>query len=494
MMATTRQSSIQSSVLSPPDRSYIRDPFASVVPDNSMKIVTPNGLTSPPALPARKVTTTSSSSLFPHPYTPPPHSAPPEISIVEPKPIRAGLRPPPKRSITLGEKLPPARRPPSETSSESEDEDSKGKLDSLPLADRASRRPPLFQSYNLSNFKIHVPAHDGLATVSGDIVIVAAPHRLKIYDISQSDSPIHSLDTKRLCADHRIQDFKVSAIEFISPSVSPGKSYVWLGCKEGHLIEVDALVGRISSIKYAAHTGTVSHIFRYRSNMVTVDVHGKALVFSLGSGVGHGSGLVDLNPQVLRIAEKPAFVKMLGKQLWVASHSSDSLGPSTIKTYNLFSSTFGVGYPVACDRLTPVLSGTIIPSQEDRVYLGHVGGFISVFSLSPDGKPTLQETIKISASDVLSLEGVNTRLWAGGRNGNIMVFDVDVKPWRVTNCWMAHVNVPVLRLAVDTKSILDLKRLPVYSIGRDEQLRFWDGLLGADWIGKNLYTSLRATS
>ena len=75
-----------------------------------------------------------------------------------------------------------------------------------------------------------------------------------------------------------------------------------------------------------------------------------------------------------------------------------------------------------------------------------------------------------------------------------MVFDVDVKPWRVTNCWMAHVNVPVLRLAVDTKSILDLKRLPVYSIGRDEQLRFWDGLLGADWIGKNLYTSLRATS
>ena len=30
-------------------------------------------------------------------------------------------------------------------------------------------------------------------------------------------------------------------------------------------------------------------------------------------------------------------------------------------------------------------------------------------------------------------------------------------------------------------------RGPLGSVGRDEQARFWDGLLGSDWIGKLIY-------
>ena len=48
---------------------------------------------------------------------------------------------------------------------------------------------------------------------------------------------------------------------------------------------------------------------------------------------------------------------------------------------------------------------------------------------------------------------------------------------------MAHKNLPVLRIAVDTWSMEKLDRLVVLSMGRDEKLRFWDGLLGIDWIG-----------
>lgn len=28
-----------------------------------------------------------------------------------------------------------------------------------------------------------------------------------------------------------------------------------------------------------------------------------------------------------------------------------------------------------------------------------------------------------------------------------------------------------------------VQKLVVYSVGRDEQVKFWDGLLGQDWIG-----------
>ena len=95
-----------------------------------------------------------------------------------------------------------------------------------------------------------------------------------------------------------------------------------------------------------------------------------------------------------------------------------------------------------------------------------------------------EEVIKVSTSDLMSLEGVNDRLWAGGRTGMISTYDVASRPWVVTNCWQAHQKLPVLKLLVDPWSIEKLSRLTVYSVGRDERLRFWDGLLGISWIGE----------
>ena len=48
---------------------------------------------------------------------------------------------------------------------------------------------------------------------------------------------------------------------------------------------------------------------------------------------------------------------------------------------------------------------------------------------------------------------------------------------------MAHPKLPVLRISVDTSSMEKLDRLLVYSVGREERLKFWDGLRGIDWIG-----------
>jgi len=135
------------------------------------------------------------------------------------------------------------------------------------------------------------------------------------------------------------------------------------------------------------------------------------------------------------------------------------------------------------EHLGAVTSGTILPSQPENVFIGHEGGHVSIWNrATDDGIPVCVEVIKISTSDVMSLEGVNNRLWAGARNGMISAYDVVPRPWMVTNRWQAHGKLPVLRLSVDTWSIEKLHRLTVYSIGRDERMRFWDGLLGMDWV------------
>ena len=77
------------------------------------------------------------------------------------------------------------------------------------------------------------------------------------------------------------------------------------------------------------------------------------------------------------------------------------------------------------------------------VYDGQEGGFISIWELDmDDGYPQCVEVMKVSVSDVLSLEGVNDRLWAGSRNGIISAY-VSRRLWLVMNSWMARPRLPV---------------------------------------------------
>lgn len=82
-----------------------------------------------------------------------------------------------------------------------------------------------------------------------------------------------------------------------------------------------------------------------------------------------------------------------------------------------------------------VTSAAVIPFRPDVVYLGHEGGFVSIFSRKD---LTCLKVLKISPSDVLALEGVGDRLWVGARSGIINVYNVESQPWVATNSWLAH--------------------------------------------------------
>jgi len=221
--------------------------------------------------------------------------------------------------------------------------------------------------------------------------------------------------------------------------------------------------------------------------MLSVDESGKVLVFkSTATSSSDVPSLTYTSPRVYRIAEKPAFIKLLGGLLLTSMRGDPNGSASTsLRIYDVFTPgsvgrTVNV-LPNSIHHVGAVTGATLLQSHAGHVYLGHEGGFISIWSLAAG--PECTDVVKVSSSDVLSLEGVWARLWAGGRMGVICVYDVVSRPWVVTNAWNAHAGLPVMRIFVDPWAIEQEERLSVVSIGRDEQIRLWDGLLGVDWIG-----------
>lgn len=401
------------------------------------------------------------------------------------------LPPPPTRTIALGDKLPPARRPPSPSSDEDsgEEEDSKSHgSDTLPDSSRSSRRPPVLSfREGYTEPRIQVPAYSGHVLVSGRSVVVATGHHIKVYDLAVSDIPSLTLDTK----DFGAKDAKIMSMEFRPSANKSERGYLlWIGTKEGHLFEFDIRTGTVLGTKLSAHLHSITHIFRHGRSMITVDDAGKVLIFAPDSDGGEDVSLSYTQPRVVRIADKQDFVKMLGGKLW-ASARGDSHGAGTtaktpiIRVYDILAPGSTGKSVLPAEHVGPVISATILPSQPGFVYMGHEEGYITLWALeTEDGYPKCVEVMKVSTSDVLSLEGVNDRLWAGSRNGMISAYDVTYRPWVVTNSWNAHPGLPVLRLMVDQYGIERAGRMCVASVGRDEQLKLWDGLLGLDWIGK----------
>ncbi|KAH7881837.1 hypothetical protein F5I97DRAFT_1932266 [Phlebopus sp. FC_14] len=441
-----------------------------------------SGMLSPPPLPARQCTNIPANNGAFEPTSP----------VGERRPLgNSKLPPPPTRMIGLGDKLPPIRRPHSPSSDEESGEEEDPRMrsaESLPDSSRSSRRPPVVSCFNYSEFKIHLPQSYRQVAVAGPSVVVATHHHIKYYDLSSSDSPAWTSDTKEM----GMRDSKVTCMEFRPAAEERDRGrFLWFGTKEGHLFEIDICTGCLTSSKLGAHAHHVTHIFRYARVMITVDDSGKVLIFDPDGGSADDVSLVYTQPRVYRIAEKHEFVKMLGGLLWTSVRTEvNGFGTSSvpvIRIYDVFAPG-SIGRSVMpMQHVGAVTSGTLLPSHENHIYLGHEGGFISIWDIAtPDGTPLCVEVMKVSASDVLSLEGVNDRLWAGGRNGMISAYDTEHRPWVVTNCWAAHQELPVVKIFVDPYAIEKTERLCVVSIGRDDRLRFWDGLLGNDWIEQEL--------
>ncbi|KAI5116766.1 hypothetical protein M0805_004983 [Coniferiporia weirii] len=471
----------------------------------------------PPPLPARRsppiavkdlpgqgrslVRTDSPREMEPHQGA---QSAPPAL---ERKAKGSGqFAPPPVRTIGLGDKLPPPRRPPSNegSGSESGDEEDPGQktgrlTELLPDASNSSRRLPIPSIF--AHARIPVVAHSGIICVAGPRVIVAH-HHVKVFDLLVSDSPLHNIDLKEAGygSDWRGKEPRVTSMAFRPADDDADRGrFVWIGTKDGTIWELDAQGGSVTAVRSAAHGAPVTHLLRHSRSMFSLDDQGKVLVFTADPS-GCATMLLQGSTRVVRIAEKQGFAKMIDGRLWTSggpgTGSVDGTvqaggavrGPS-VRVYDVLPT----GHPSTPRSLYPlehigaVTAGTVLPAHPDKAFLGHEGGFVTIWDLrGEDGAPVCIEVVKVSASDVLCMEGVGTRLWAGNRKGVISAYDVEQRPWVVTNSWQAHAGLPVQKLFIDPYSAEKCAQLLVVSVGRDEQARFWDGLLGVDWIDNGL--------
>lgn len=471
------------------------DPFTAASECLSPSDSTTPTLQLPPPLPARKSPPPRAVSLAPPDLHETSHSAPPALERKSVANIQ--FAPPPVRTIALGDKLPPPRR---QTSIEGSDSDS-GEEDEpavnlLPDATRASRRPPRATAAQFARANIPVPAHSGVIAVAGPRIVVGH-HHVKVYDLFKSDKYMHNIDLKDAGFDWRGREIKITSVTFRSAEDDSEKGrFAWLGTKDGCLWELDTLSGVVKGLRPSIHGAPVTHILRHGLVMITIDDNGKALVFMPDAAMGGCTTMLTAsNPRVIRLPEKQAFAKVLCGMLWTSggpgsgsgnlqiNGGSQVRGP-VVRVCDFLSASTAVKSSIPSEQIGSVLSGTVLQAQPNKVFLGHEGGCVSIWQVNVDGPaPACVEVVKVSASDVLCLEGVMDRLWAGGRNGVISAFDVEHRPWVVTNNWKAHEDLPVLELFLDSYSIERCGQLSVISVGRDGVARFWDGLLGINWIG-----------
>ncbi|WRT68300.1 uncharacterized protein IL334_005276 [Kwoniella shivajii] len=451
----------------------------------------------PPRLPTRNATVPPGGAAPPPSHPSSPARSRDNTNELPPPPIRSALM----HKTSISTSSPPRRRNNSgekekeEGYSEDEDDEpedtsalaglsaaAKRMLDDFPDSTEANRRPPNFKP----DLRIRDCHHVSAFAMFGRYVCTGS-HHVRIYDTQLSEQPIFIIDLKEVGLEHK-KDPRVTTMCFRpGATLAEEGRYLWCGTKDGHLWELDISTGAITSTKASAHNFPVSHLFRHRNNLISIDESGKMLVYEIADVEGKSPTL----SRTLRIAEKFTFAKMICGKLWTssgpASRSTTSASTSRGPTVRIYDPCSDGNMPPAKVAFTTewtgaVTSATLIPMKGDTIYLGHEGGFISLW----DAKElNCIQVLKISTTDILSLEGVGERLWAGNRKGQISVYDVSRKPWLTINQWTGHLDAPVQSLVVDPYSIEHLGRYTCWSFARD-CIRAWDGLLSVDWIDKQL--------
>lgn len=353
----------------------------------------------------------------------------------------------------------------------------------LPDVSHANRRAPKLKTYHSVSSKNHF-----FSAASSNNLVVTGSHHVRIYDASNSNnSDVPFFETVD-------KDTRITSITFKQSD----SSIFWGGTKDGSLFEMDAIDGKCFDWRMHEHTGAIIGIWRLNNHMITLDDAGVLKVWLPVTHVD-GSTTPTLNSptKLFRVNSDITFANFLGDKLWLASSTSISSDTNVSKTisirvYDPIGATYGGHLNLTPNPLIPsstvqqlaVTSGTVIPSIPDNIYLGHQGGFVSVWNAT---NFTFLGAIKVSSTQVDSLAGVGGYLWAGFHTGKINVLDTNqgsMTDWRVVQTWQAH-KEKVLSIQVDT-ALLETGKLAVITTGADWNLNYWDGMLKTAHVSTEL--------
>lgn len=275
---------------------------------------------------------------------------------------------------------------------------------------------------------------------------------------------------------HDEKDIRVTALAF-KPGASPDDEglRIWLGTNYGDIQEVDIPSQTLCYLKSAAHNRReVIKIYRYQNSMWTLDDDGRLYLWPAGE---EGLPSLQLAPLARRVPRGHSFSLIIQDTLWIATGKEIRVFRPLAKDDAGFCVTkqalgqYGLG---------EITTGAVVTGRFHCVYFGHTDG--KVTSYSTDDFSCLG-VFNVSVYKINSLIGACSYLWAGFNSGTICVYDTSTQPWTTKKEWQAHPDHPVSNILVERSSLWKTGSLRVASIGMDNTIRFWDGMLEQDWLG-----------
>ncbi|KAF2153495.1 DNase I-like protein [Myriangium duriaei CBS 260.36] len=332
----------------------------------------------------------------------------------------------------------------------------------FPDASHANRRPP---RYRQRPWELGTGYDTKLMTACGEYVCTGG-FVTRVWSVKTGES-ITSIDHG--------DGVKVTAMAWKPmKDVKDEGCRLWLGTNMGDILELDIPSRHIVNTRHAAHaSGEIIKIFRHGSDLWSIDDAGRMNNWRPSSHNTVAS--LDANPIGYNMPRGHSTSIVVGNCLWVA------IGKA-INVYNL-AATSEKTFRVLPQALSQEAAGDVtcaakLSSQPNVVYFAHTDGKVSVYD---QRNHSLVGLFNVSVYKINAMTGVGNMLWAGYSTGMTTVYDTSTTPWTVRKSWRAH-NEPVCSIVADPSSIWKLDRFHVITLGMDNIVRIWDGMLEQDWL------------
>lgn len=331
-----------------------------------------------------------------------------------------------------------------------------------PDASKINRRSPFAKQ---GNHEIYTKYDTRVFDVCGQYVCTSG-HLTRVWSM---------LDGDQLTSFAHGEGIKATAVKFKATlDIRYESTRLWIGTNTGELMEADAATQSIIASKPNVHGRfEVIRIFRHFNEMWTLDESGTLHVWG-----PDGEGLANLNNnphQTFRLPRGHTFSMIVGEELWHATGKEIRIFHPTVDGRTQVQVLVR---PLISEGAGEVTSGALLKTQPGKVFFGHADGKVSIYSQSDF---TCLSVLTISNYKINALAGVGRHIWAGYNSGKICVYDVETSPWVVKKDFQAHKD-PVIKIISDPSSFYYIDRLQVISLGADNVLRSWDGLLQDDFL------------
>lgn len=332
-----------------------------------------------------------------------------------------------------------------------------------PDGSHTNRRPPI---HDPSNWQLHTRTDGRAFDICGKLFCTASYHT-RIFDLTTGEEV--------LALNHG-ETVKTTAVLF-KPGQdikSEGKR-IWIGNNIGDLQEID-LETHVTIAQSSIHNRSeILRILRHQKDIWTLDEAGKLFVWRANE-----SGVPDLKstPTTHKLLTKPTFAMVVQDTMWVASGKEVRVyRPGRESTFIAYKGTLQ-----PAQNTGDVTSGTY-SEDEDKVYLGHADGKVTIYSLKDY---SCLGGMKVSDYKINAMSIVGKYLWAVYKTGKVYVYDTSTTPWQIKKDWKAHQG-PATGIILDPSSVWLLGRLQVATTGHDQYVRLWDGMLEEDWVEATMH-------